>query len=146
MTYISQNKLAQYRKEHCVGMGCPILGRELSAPCVDHNHRTGMVRGVLSREGNVLLGKFENYLRKFCPDVPEEDYPKIAYNLGDYLERGDTKDLHPVGLKQLTSRFSRRPKGEQLHILEGLGVRPEGKTNRAERTKLYREAMKSNHQ
>ncbi len=127
-------------------MICPIMQRPMQAPCVDHNHRTGMIRGVLSREGNILLGKFEKYLRDFCPKVPREDYPEIAYSLAQYLKRGDTKDLHPVGLKQLASRFSRRPVREQLHVLEGLGVQLEGVTNNAFRTKLYREAMKSANQ
>ena len=35
---------------------CTICGNELIRPCVDHNHSTGDVRGILCQSCNVILG------------------------------------------------------------------------------------------
>lgn len=38
------------------GGKCPVCGDKLSDGCVDHDHQTGRVRGVLCRKCNAALG------------------------------------------------------------------------------------------
>lgn len=120
MTYLSQNKLAKWREANKPSR-CPILGGRTKDWVVDHDHKTGMVRGVISRIGNSLIGKIENFLGSRCGQKPE-NFPRILRNIALYLERRQTKVLHPVGLTQLTKRFSNNlTSEEQYSVLRGLG-------------------------
>lgn len=120
MTYLPQNKLAEWREANKPSR-CPILGGRTQDWVVDHDHKTGMVRGVISRVGNSLIGKIENFLTSRCRQKPES-FPKILRNIADYLERKDTDVLHPVGLTQLTKRFVQTlTSQEQYAVLRDLG-------------------------
>ncbi len=115
-------------------------------PCVDHNHETGMVRGVISMEGNTFLGRVENSFKRFGTSSTI-GLPKVLRNIADYIENGDTKYLHPVGLRQLASRFKRLTVGDQEFALKKMGAKKsEIKTciNSKDRTKLFRNLI-TNH-
>lgn len=63
---------------------CAICGEEPKRPCVDHNHNTGQVRGILCHHCNIRLASVENdayripalaYLKRYAPsndNEPEE--------------------------------------------------------------------------
>ena len=87
-------ELAHYRKKN-LPKKCPIMETGCSSPCVDHNHDTGMVRGVVSMEGNTFLGRVENSFKRFGT-ASTAGLPKILRNMADYIEKGDTEYLHPV--------------------------------------------------
>lgn len=146
--YLPQSKLKDYRKKNAPRR-CPILPDRRSDWVVDHDHRTGMVRGVISRVGNSLLGKVENFLARRVGAKPK-DFPKILRNLADYLERGNTDVLHPVGLTQLTKRFTNNLTSlEQQSLLQDLGGDPEEIelcTNAKKRSELFRRLTKNNHE
>ena len=146
--YLTQNKLKDYRKENAP-RSCPILPDRKSDWVVDHDHGTGMVRGVISRVGNSLLGKVENFLARRVGAKPK-DFPKILRNMADYLERESTDVLHPVGLTQLTKRFSNNLTSlEQKSVLEDLRVDPrdiELCTNAKKRAELFRRLTKEKHE
>ncbi len=64
--------------------------------------------------------------------------------MADYLDKGDTNVLHPVGLKQLTGRFSRLTVGDQEFALKGLGAKKseiKTCTNSKQRSVLYRKII-----
>ena len=136
--YVPQSKLADYRKEN-TPPHCPILGHEELIPVVDHDHKTGRIRAVISSEGNALVGKIENFHKSRCVHG-KWDLPTVLRAIADYLER-DQGPLHPVGTRQLTKRFGRYKKPEQVEILQELGATEEeieACTNSKDRTNLYR--------
>jgi len=110
---------------------------------VDHNHTTGMVRGVISMEANTFLGRVENSFKRFGTSA-DISLSKILRNMADYLDQGDTNYLHPVGLRQLASRFKRLSVDEQELTLKELKAKKSeinACTNSKQRTVLYRKLI-----
>lgn len=139
--YVSQDELPEYREEHCPTR-CPILGHVGLIPVVDHDHQTGRIRGILSAEGNALIGKIENFHRSRCVAGILE-LPEVLRNIADYLEQ-EQGPLHPKGTLQVTKRFGRKPKSEQVEILLKVGAVQDEITackNSKQRTKLYRKKI-----
>ena len=58
MTYLSQNQIKEFREGN-KPISCPILDIKTDDWVLDHDHQNGMVRGVISRQANSLLGKVE---------------------------------------------------------------------------------------
>lgn len=145
--YLPASKLAKWREEN-KPKHCPILEDRKTDWVVDHDHRTGMVRGVISRVGNSLIGKIENFLKSRA-GADEKDFPKILRNIADYLERKDTDVLHPVGLTQLTKRYINNFNAqEQRNILLDLGAGDDEIalcSNAKHRAALFRNLTKLKH-
>jgi len=142
MKYLKHSQLASYRKEN-LPEKCPIMETGCYNPCVDHNHKSGMVRAVISMEGNTFLGRVENSFRRFGTSS-SVGLPKILRNMADYLETGDTDILHPVGLKQLAGRFGRLKVDDQVFALKALKAKKseiKACTNSKQRTVLYRKLI-----
>jgi hypothetical protein len=143
MAYLPQNKLAHWRESN-KPIFCPILETKMSNPVVDHDHKTGEVRGVINNNANALLGVCERKFFSYCSGKPE-DLPSVLRNMADYLEQASTMILHPVGLNQLCTRFSQLPKEQQLSELKSLGAK-ENKinacNNNKQRKSLYRTLTK----
>ena len=139
--YVKQAELAAYR-ENYKPISCPILGNTEFTPVVDHDHQTGRIRGVISLEGNALLGKVENFYRSRCARAAK-DLPTVLRKMADYLECSQGP-LHPVGVRQVTKRFSRDTKDNQYEILSELTDDIElirSCKNSKARTKLYRRLL-----
>ncbi len=121
MTYLPASHLRKWREENETGK-CPILETSTFDTVVDHDHLSGEVRGVISRQANTLIGKIENIFTTMCRGNPET-LPNVLENIANYLRRRPTKILHPVGLNQLTSRFKNNLlKEDQCYILSLLGA------------------------
>ena len=101
--YLPQNKLKDWRVKH-QPKTCPLILRKTSDWVVDHCHQSGMVRGVVSRVGNALLGKIENFAYRRC-QISQGHLPDVLRGIADYLEQEQLDVLHPVGLTQLTKKF-----------------------------------------
>ena len=65
MTYLPQSKIKEFREQN-KPLCCPILASKKDDWVLDHDHQTGMVRGVISRQANSLLGKVENFYLRMC--------------------------------------------------------------------------------
>lgn len=136
--YVAQSELAKYREDNCP-INCPILGHSDFIPVVDHDHKTGRIRGVVSSEGNALAGKIENFFRSRCVNG-RWDLPEVLRAIAYYLER-EQGPLHPVGTRQLTKRFGRMKRVEQHELLILAGAvddEIDACKNAKDRTKLYR--------
>ena len=148
MTYLPQNKIAEYRLRH-KPICCPILSVKTDDWVVDHDHQTGMVRGVISRQANSLLGKVENFYLKMCKG-DKEFLPVTLEAMATYLETARTDVLHPVGLTQLTKKYRNTlTAAEQISTLEDMGASREeldACTNLKHRAELFRKLTKQNHE
>lgn len=63
--------LAKAQNNHCALCGgiMPLTGQHL-----DHDHKTGLVRGVLHRECNNLLGKVENFFNGYGKNMNKVEF------------------------------------------------------------------------
>ena len=142
--YISANKIKAYREENNPGY-CPILSKPLTKSVVDHDHRTGEVRGVIDFNANNLLGVIERKFYSYCSGKPE-DLPNVLRRIADFLERPPSGHLHPVGLNQLVAKFKGLKKDEQINSLYALSTVDNDAvdccTNVHDRVKLYRKLLK----
>ncbi len=148
MTYLPQNKIREYREAH-KPISCPILDIKTDDWVVDHDHQTGLVRGVISRQANSLLGKVENFYLKMCKGQKEQ-LPNTLEAMASYLEQETLDVLHPVGLTQLTKKYRNTlTAAEQISTLEDMGASREeldACTNLKHRAELFRKLTKQNHE
>lgn len=145
MKYLKQDQVKDFREKHCQDE-CPLTRAVMDDVVVDHCHRTGLVRDVLHRQSNVLLGKIENAWKRYAQKSAQAELPDVLRNIADYLEEGCTDILHPYGATQLAKRFSAKKKSEQEKILLDMGVTPvdiEG-LNSTNRAKMYRKTITKN--
>jgi|TARA_R110002012_G_scaffold251888_1_gene429883 hypothetical protein len=146
MTYLPQSLIKQFRERNKPKTGvCPITKQKTNDWVLDHDHQTGMVRGVISRVGNSLLGKLENFLKTRCSTSPDK-YPSILRAMALYLERENLDVLHPVGFRQLYKRFAVKKKSEQIKILLDIGFDMDcimRCDNAKDRTELYKQSIKN---
>jgi len=148
MTYLSQNQIKEFREAN-KPVSCPILDTKTNDWVLDHDHQTGMVRGVLSRQANSLLGKVENFFLKMCRGR-KEDLPNTLEAMATYLEREEMDVLHPVGLTQLTRKFANSlTAAQQVTELKDLGA-SEGDLasckNQKQRKELFRKLTKNKYE
>jgi len=144
--YLSQNKIKEYREKN-KPLCCPILATKKDDWVLDHDHQTGLVRGVISRQANSLLGKVENFYMRMCKG-DKEHLPGVLDAMAAYLEQEQLDVLHPVGLTQLSKRFKSLTSEKQKATLVDLGAKRKQLmecSNASERTKLFRELTKHKH-
>lgn len=145
MTYLPQNKIKEFREKN-KPLCCPILASKKDDWVVDHDHQTGMIRGVISRQANSLLGKVENFYIRMCKG-DKEDLPGVLDAMAAYLEQETFDVLHPVGLTQLTKKFKNSlTASEQVVELRVLGATKkelESCSNQKQRCELYRRLTKN---
>lgn len=77
---------------------CPICKRIIEDPVLDHHHMkrikgTGLIRGVLCRQCNVMLGKIENNCSRY--GISQEELPAILTNMSRYIRRKHKPYRHP---------------------------------------------------
>lgn len=141
--YVPYDKLSDYRVKNSP-KACPLLkleGEKFS-PVVDHDHKSGRIRGVISLEVNALIGKIENFYGSRCvnSNIP---LPDVLRTIADYLE-SEQGPYHPIGLKQVTRRFSRWTKKQQIDELISLGANAssiDACVNAKQRTALFRKLL-----
>ena len=145
MTYLPQNKVNEYREAH-KPVSCPILDIKTDDWVLDHDHQTGLVRGVISRQANSLLGKVENFYLKMCKGQKEQ-LPNTLEAMASYLEQETLDVLHPVGLTQLTKKFkyslTAHEQALELKSIGGSEADIGSCRNQKQRAELYRNLIKN---
>lgn len=121
-----------------------ITNQDLVSPCLDHCHdATQQVRGVLSREINVLVGKIENtYTRniKYWCNIP---LPLILRGVADYLERESLPIIHPGWKKKCITAFNKLNAARKDRVLKIFRCDIQGKLNPAKRSAAFKKLLSS---
>ena len=122
----------------------PITKQPLVSPCLDHAHDSSQqVRGVISREINVLVGKIENtYGRniKYWCNVPLAD---ILRRIADYLEQENLPIVHPDWKRKCITAFNKLTAAQKDRLLGGFNAAVLGKPNPAKRSAAFKKLLSS---
>ena len=90
------------------GNVCPLCGKPLTEPCLDHQHKrrktdepgvdgAGLVRGVLCRDCNALEGRIWNAMDRHLQPETVKDRVQFLKNLIFYYNKEPQKILYPGG-------------------------------------------------
>jgi hypothetical protein len=96
---LKTTQVKQYRETQLAHQNncCALCGEAIDQDAVlDHDHKTGLLRQVLHRGCNSLLGKIENSLPRSRVDIRRLE--GIAHNLIAYIKTQHTQVLHPTHL------------------------------------------------
>lgn len=63
-------------------------------PVLDHDHKTGLIRRVLHRGCNSMLGKIERNMARSKMDL--ERLEKFSLRLASYISEPHTDQIHPT--------------------------------------------------
>ena len=108
--------------------------------CLDHDHGTQFVRGVLHRQTNAALGKLEGIHTRYLSYWYTGTLPDFLRQAADYLEReDDLRYIHPGFIKRLSTDFNKLNEASKRKILKHLGG--EEGANASERKKLFQKAV-----
>lgn len=148
MPYLPQGKIKSYRDKH-KPVSCPILDTKTDDWVVDHDHQTGMVRGVISRQANSLIGKVENFYLGMCKG-DKDLLPITLEAMAGYLENEKSNILHYAGLNQLRNKFKNKlTSAEQVEILKSMNATQdelEKCSNQKHRAELFRKLTKAKYE
>lgn len=89
---------------------CALCGELIDGDAVlDHDHKTGLIRRVLHRGCNALLGKIENNMAR--NKMTKTRLATWAINLIAYINTEHTDRIHPKHKERKNARTSsKRPK------------------------------------
>lgn len=105
--------------------------------CLDHDHSTQLVRGVLHRNVNALLGVIENNYKRHLNSWYPYDLPMILRQFADYLEKAPDKRWHHNGhLKRNQADYNKLNEAQKDLVLYSLGY-PKG-SNGKERKERFK--------
>ncbi len=96
---LKQSQIREYRQTQLQHQGqkCALCGEDIEDDAVlDHCHKTGLIRKVLHRGCNSLLGKIENSMPRSRVDIRRLE--GIAHNLVAYIKTQHTDITHPTHL------------------------------------------------
>ena len=112
MIKLKTTQIKQYRETQLQHQDqkCALCGEDIDLDAVlDHDHKTGLIRQVLHRGCNSLLGKIENSMPRSRVDIRRLE--GIAHNLIAYLKTTHTEILHPTHKTPEEKLMKKKKKG-----------------------------------
>jgi len=106
---------------------CPISNLTLSSPCLDHDHATGLVRGVLRRASNSWEGKVRNAFIRVGLKNQGADYLDCLLGLWIYLQEKPYDFIHPAH-KTPEEKKALRAKRAKAKRTKAKSTKTKGKT------------------
>ena len=109
---LKHSEIKAYREEQLSAQDqkCALCGEDIDADAVlDHDHKTGLIRRVLHRGCNSLLGKIENSMPRSRVDIRRLE--GIAQNLVNYLITQHTEITHPTHKTPEEKKMKKKKKG-----------------------------------
>lgn len=99
ITKLKHKEIKDFREQQLIKQNylCALCGEPLSIEeaVLDHCHKTGVLRGVIHRGDNILLGKIENNMPR--TRVSMDRLANISKNLVKYLtDKPISEMLHPT--------------------------------------------------
>jgi len=79
-------------------------------PCLDHNHETGHIRGVLCGNCNGIEGKIHNLARRAKRDKTKYDFVAKVLSYWNHFSACQRKEIHPTHLTDDEKRLRRNKK------------------------------------
>jgi hypothetical protein len=141
MNHLKTTQIARYRDENTPSV-CPILGIKPKRFVLDHDHKTGHCRAIISDEANRFLGVIENFYGSFLQNKTHFGLADLLSNCSKYVgNQYNSNPLHPVGIKQLVSAYRYYESDKQKSILLRNGIEPE--SDCGGRCKQYEQLLKS---
>mgnify|MGYP003334931006 CR=1 FL=1 len=102
-----RDEIASRQKFFCAICSCDLLGM---IRCLDHNHETGAIRGVLCLNCNQIEGKVKNLARRGKRGLsPREFLEHIIWYWDKHAKDPDPR-LHPTHLTEEEKRLRRNAK------------------------------------
>lgn len=94
---------------------CAICDKRLtlSDACLDHDHYTGLIRGVLCRNCNGIEGKIKNLVTRGRRDMLHKDYLGKIILYWIHHEQDRTGLYHPTHLTDDEKRIKRNTKARK---------------------------------
>ena len=120
MNKLKTTEIKSYREQQLSLQNscCDLCGEIVLGDAVlDHDHKTGLVRKVLHRGCNSLLGKIENNMARSQMNIFR--LRTWATNLVDYIQTTHTDIVHPTHLRQ-----KRKPKTKRANRANKKSNRP----------------------
>ncbi|WP_397473765.1 endonuclease domain-containing protein [Pusillimonas sp.] len=106
-------KAARLKQLALQGGKSPITGLPITDPVYDHCHKTGMLRAVLNRWENSILGRLENWANRLGGGV---DPIAFLRGVADYIEfhqKYPSNILHPTYKTEAEKRDLRNKRARE---------------------------------
>lgn len=102
---------------------CAICPQKLTVAtgCLDHDHSTGLIRGVLCRNCNGIEGKIKNLVVRGRRTLTHKDYLGKIILYWITHEKDQTGLLHPIHLDEEQKRVKRNTKARKVRAAKKKG-------------------------
>jgi hypothetical protein len=114
---IKTSDIPKYRDKYIIDQHgkCWLCDIDLNkvTPCLDHNHETGHLRGVLCQNCNGIEGKIHNLARRAKRDGTKFDFITKVLEYWNYFSACQRTEIHPTHKTPDEKRLRRNKKARE---------------------------------
>ncbi len=114
---IKISEIPAYRDKYIIDQKgkCWLCEIDLSkvTPCLDHDHETGFLRGVLCQNCNGIEGKIHNLARRAKRDKTKYDFVNKVLSYWNHFSACQRKEIHPTHKTPDEKRLRRNKKARE---------------------------------